>query len=330
MPVGLHLQLDEGQRAVVEDDDLDRQPLLTERDQLANQHRETAVTGEGDDLASGLARLHADRLRQCVGHRPVVEGSDAAAAVRSCAGTAPPRRRACRHRRGRSRRRRRAGRASRSRTGDGSDRDRGSPPARRAACERDGSAPSSARGGSESRPRPALGISATIVSLTVPTSPTSTVDPAADVLAPDVDLDHGHVFGIERPVGKVGAEHQQRVAVLHRAVARCEPQQAGHPDVEGVVVLGNSLPRIVWTTAPLGRPSERDDLVVGARQPAPARIVIRSAAVSDSAAAASASSEGRMTDAAGAITAGGCLAPHVVQEDLAGHHDDGHAAVLDR
>src|SRR6185312_13103365 len=45
-PVGLHLQLHEGQGTVVEDDDLDRQPLLAERDQLAHQHRQSAVAGE--------------------------------------------------------------------------------------------------------------------------------------------------------------------------------------------------------------------------------------------------------------------------------------------
>ena len=42
---GLHLQLDEGQRAVVEHDDLHRQPLLAEGEQLAEQHRQAAVAG---------------------------------------------------------------------------------------------------------------------------------------------------------------------------------------------------------------------------------------------------------------------------------------------
>jgi len=40
-------------------------------------------------------------------------------------------------------------------------------------------------------------------------------DPPADALAADVDLDHLDPVRIELPVGKVGAEHQQRVAVLH-------------------------------------------------------------------------------------------------------------------
>jgi hypothetical protein len=65
--------------------------------------------------------------------------------------------------------------------------------------------------------------------------------PPADLLRPNVDLDHWHTFWIESAVGKVGAEHQQRVAVLHRPVARAEADQPGHADVVGVVVLDELL-----------------------------------------------------------------------------------------
>ncbi len=60
---GLHLELDEAERAVVEHDDLHREVELLEGDQVAEHHRQTPVAGERDDLAAGLRRLHADRLR---------------------------------------------------------------------------------------------------------------------------------------------------------------------------------------------------------------------------------------------------------------------------
>src|SRR6185436_16082956 len=41
---GLHLQLDEVQRRVVEDDHLDRQPVLDQRHEFAEHHCEAAVT----------------------------------------------------------------------------------------------------------------------------------------------------------------------------------------------------------------------------------------------------------------------------------------------
>ena len=87
-------------------------------------------------------------------------------------------------------------------------------------------------------------------------------DTAADVLAADVDLDHLRVVRIERPVGEVGPEHQQRVAMLHRAVARGEPEQSGHADVVGVVVLDELLAAQRVHDRRLERLGQRDDLVV--------------------------------------------------------------------
>ena len=45
------------------------------------------------------------------------------------------------------------------------------------------------------------------------------------------------VLGEELPVGEVGAEHEQRVAGMHRRVAGGKADEAGHPDVVGIVVL---------------------------------------------------------------------------------------------
>ena len=155
-------------------------------------------------------------------------------------------------------------------------------------------------------------------------------DPAADVLAADVDLDHPRLLGIERAIRKVRAEHQQRVAMLHRAVAGCEPQQAGHPDVVGVVVLDELLASQRVNDGSLERAGERDQLVMGA----------------------AAAGAGQDRDSLGGVERlrrgrervvgrsdhcrGGhdhCRADvmrHVVQEDLSGHDHHGHALAFDR
>jgi len=53
-----------------------------------------------------------------------------------------------------------------------------------------------------------------------------------------VDLDGLHLLvWQEVGEGEVGAEHQQHVAVADRAVAATVPEQAGHADRVGVVVL---------------------------------------------------------------------------------------------
>src|SRR4030095_16087480 len=48
----LHFQFDKGQRVVLEDNHLDRQLQLPKREQIAHEHRETAVSGQRDDLAA--------------------------------------------------------------------------------------------------------------------------------------------------------------------------------------------------------------------------------------------------------------------------------------
>ncbi len=69
-PGGLHLEFDEVERGVVVDDDLDRQVVLGERDEFAEEHRQSPVTGERDDLPSRERGLGADALGQRIGHRP--------------------------------------------------------------------------------------------------------------------------------------------------------------------------------------------------------------------------------------------------------------------
>ena len=61
------------------------------------------------------------------------------------------------------------------------------------------------------------------------------------MLAAQIDLDHLSLIGQERTIGEVGAQHEQRVAVLHGPVAGGETEQAGHADIERVVVLDELL-----------------------------------------------------------------------------------------
>jgi hypothetical protein len=56
-PGRLHLQLHEGQRAVVEHHDLHGEVLLAQRDELAEQHGQPAVPGQRDHLAARLGGL---------------------------------------------------------------------------------------------------------------------------------------------------------------------------------------------------------------------------------------------------------------------------------
>ena len=79
-PVCLHLELDEAERTVVEDDDLHRQLPLLQGDQVAEHHREPAVAGERDDLPPGLRGLHSDGLGHGVRHGAVIERPDETAA----------------------------------------------------------------------------------------------------------------------------------------------------------------------------------------------------------------------------------------------------------
>ena len=76
----LHLEFDECESAVVEDDHLDGQLLLAEGEEIAEHHGEAAVAREGYDLAAGEGGLCADGLWDGAGHGSVIEGAEEAAA----------------------------------------------------------------------------------------------------------------------------------------------------------------------------------------------------------------------------------------------------------
>ena len=63
------------------------------------------------------------------------------------------------------------------------------------------------------------------------------VDAAPDRLRTDVDLRDAGLRGIERPIGKIGAEHQKRVAGFHGVIAGGKADQTGHTDVIRVLPL---------------------------------------------------------------------------------------------
>ena len=64
----LHFQFDERQGIVLEDNNLDRQPHLPERQQIAHEHRETTVSRQRDDLSTRMAGIRAYGLRKGVRH----------------------------------------------------------------------------------------------------------------------------------------------------------------------------------------------------------------------------------------------------------------------
>lgn len=76
---GLHFELDKAERTVVEDDHFDRQLGLCQRDEVAEHHGETTVTGEGDNLAIAMRCLCADRLGYGIRHAAVVERAEQSA-----------------------------------------------------------------------------------------------------------------------------------------------------------------------------------------------------------------------------------------------------------
>ena len=263
-PVGLHLQLDEAQGAVVEDDDLDREPLLAERDQLAHQHRQPAVTGELTTWRPG-----------CDACTPIACGS--ALAIDPWLNEPTSRRRPFMRR---YRAAHRVGVPTSARNTASSAATRSTAAAvtwgwigpRSPCVSGQRVEPLASATVMRLHPRQVRRVAAVGQTrqqrgdrvLDGPDQPDVHRDPAADVLAADVDLDDPRVLGIERPIGEIGAEHQQRIAMLHRAVAGREPQQAGHPDVVGVVVLDELLAPQRVHDRRLERPGERDDLVVGA------------------------------------------------------------------
>src|SRR5580658_7246798 len=78
---GFHLEFHHTQSAVVEHEYLNREVVLCDCQQVTHEHRETAVSGQGDHLSSGIGALCANRHGERVGHGPVVKGTDDAPAL---------------------------------------------------------------------------------------------------------------------------------------------------------------------------------------------------------------------------------------------------------
>ena len=248
---------------------LTRELLLAQREQLAEQHRQPAVAGQRDDLQAGVGGLGADGVRQRVGHGPVVERADQpAGAVHPHVARRPD---------------------ARGADVDGEDRIRGGQLVdrggdvlrvqRRAVAAGPGQMVQPGPGTPVMLGHPVqvrrigLGLEQRqqrvnrVLDRADQRHPH--LHPLADLLAPHVDLDHRDPVREERPVGEVGAEHDQRVAVLHGPVPGAESDQPGHPHVVGVVVLHELLAAERVHRRGLQRSGQRDELVVraGAARP---------------------------------------------------------------
>src|SRR5262249_44936560 len=68
--------------------------------------------------------------------------------------------------------------------------------------------------------------------------------PPPDHLPAPVNLGDPHAAAprLELPIRKIGAEHEQNVAIEHGVVARRKADQPGHADVVGIIPLDCSLP----------------------------------------------------------------------------------------
>ena len=65
---------------------------------------------------------------------------------------------------------------------------------------------------------------------------------ATELFAADVDLHNGRVFRKKLLVGKVGSDHQERVAIHHRAITGGKSEQTGHADIERIIIFDEFFP----------------------------------------------------------------------------------------
>ena len=84
---------------------------------------------------------------------------------------------------------------------------------------------------------------------------------------PHIHLRYFCLLRIERPVWKIGTEHQERIAILHGSVAGCKADQTGHSDVVGVVVFDKLLAAEGMHDRGLQFAGELDDLCMRACAP---------------------------------------------------------------
>src|SRR5260370_38985267 len=87
---------------------------------------------------------------------------------------------------------------------------------------------------------------------------------------PHIHLRYFCLLRIERPVWKIGPEHQERIAILHGSVAGCKADQARHSYVVGVVVFDKLLAAEGMHDRGLQFASELDDFRMRACAPSAA------------------------------------------------------------
>src|SRR5260370_16284992 len=95
---------------------------------------------------------------------------------------------------------------------------------------------------------------------------------ASDLLPSNVDLDDLGRFGIELLVREIRSEHKQGVAALHSVISRREADQAGHADVEGIIVLDELFAAHGVNDGRLEPPRTFDKLVIRAGASAPPKV----------------------------------------------------------
>ena len=93
---------------------------------------------------------------------------------------------------------------------------------------------------------------------------------AAQILRANIDLRDFGAGRQELLVGKVGPQHQQHVAGMHRRIAGGKPDEAGHADVVGVVVFDMLLAAERMHDRALERFGELHQAVMRAGAAAPA------------------------------------------------------------
>ncbi len=151
----------------------------------------------------------------------------------------------------------------------------------------------------------------------------------ADRRAVMVDLHHLGVGRVEIAIREIGAEHHQRVAGLQRVVTRAEADQARHADIERVVPFDVLLAAQGVDDRRAERVGQRHHLVVraGAAAAAQQRDALRAVEQRRQRVEL-----GRWRHARRDLVAD--LARrrfgYRLQRDVAGQHDHGHAALLDR
>ena len=69
----LHFQFNKGQRAITKNNDLHRQLVLPQRQEVTHQHGQSSIAGKGDNLAARKGELRTYGLRHGVSHGSVIE-----------------------------------------------------------------------------------------------------------------------------------------------------------------------------------------------------------------------------------------------------------------